>query len=68
MRDAVWKLGVLRRLLLYTFEDWRRDIWQRDPDEHYCCPGDPMIDECGCQGVTLREVYTSAVIREGGDS
>ena len=60
MSDTWWKLHVLKKMLVSTFYGWREHIWETDPDQRACCRGDPMMDECGCQGVTIREVYDSA--------
>lgn len=54
MRDAIWKLSVLLDHLSNTFDNWRTAIWDRDPDERYCCDG----RECGCYGASIREVYS----------
>jgi hypothetical protein len=53
MRDLITKLSILRGLLAYQFEQWRKDIWSHDLDDRYCCDG----RECGCQGASYREIY-----------
>lgn len=55
IRDALWKLGILRTMLLAALEEWRREIWRRAPDTPYCCSG----HECCCEGMTLRALYQS---------
>ena len=56
MREAIWKLGVLRDLLLSAVRQWRSEVWSRDPDDFYCCPGES--NQCGCYGVTVRDLYS----------
>ncbi len=51
MKDLIWKLRVLRVLLGEAFDDWKKNIWAKDPDSYYCCNG----RECCCQGSSIRE-------------
>lgn len=54
MRDAIMKLRLLwSGFLLQSFQEWRTEIWERDLDSRWCCDG----RECGCQGMTIREVF-----------
>ena len=56
VKDTLWKLRILFRVFLPdTLHQWQHEIWCKDPDTRFCCDGNPM--ECGCQGVTTREVY-----------
>lgn len=57
MKNVLWKLKILRRLLAGAYEEWHREIWVRHPDEPHCCSGCDILDPCGCHGVTVREVY-----------
>jgi hypothetical protein len=40
-------------LLHGAYEEWLKEIWQRDLDSPYCCSG----QECGCMASTVRELY-----------
>lgn len=53
MSDAMTKLRILYSMLRGSFSDWRKEVWQRDLDERYCCDG----HMCGCYSVTIRELY-----------
>lgn len=55
MKDIIFKLMLLRNDLVECFGYWRDGIWERDLDSLYCCEG----RECGCEGITIRELYTS---------
>lgn len=60
MSDLMLKIWLLAVLIgagvVQAFHQWREDIWKSDLDSRYCCDG----RECGCQGVTIREVYGHA--------
>jgi len=51
--DTIFKLRLLFLLLRNAFEEWKKDIWQRELDAPYCCGG----RECGCGAATVRELY-----------
>jgi hypothetical protein len=53
MSDLIFKLRVLKMLLHGAYEEWLKEIWQRDLDSPYCCSG----QECGCMASTVRELY-----------
>lgn len=57
MKDVVFKIRLLAVFISAAFADWKREIWKRQLDAPYCCPG-TMRDECGCMGTTLREIYS----------
>jgi len=57
MKDIVFKLRLLVSFISSAIEEWKREIWKRELDAPYCCPG-TMRDECGCMGTTVRELYT----------
>lgn len=59
MRDAIFKLRLLAKLLRGEFEVWRDEIWRRNLDAPYCCDG----RECGCGAATLRDIYVAEVRR-----
>jgi hypothetical protein len=53
--DVFLKLKILFSVFIGpTFEQWKKEIWDKDLDALYCCGG----QECGCYGATIREVYT----------
>ncbi len=49
----IWKLRILRLMLLAEFEQWKKDVWVREPDSRWCCDG----RECSCGGATVAEMY-----------
>ena len=61
MRDAITKIRILFGFLSSSVDAWKSEVWSRDLDERYCCDG----RECGCQGVSVREVYSPAPKEEG---
>lgn len=68
MSDLLFKLRVLRWMLMDSVEQWRAEVWQRDLDSSYCCDG----RECGCMATTVRELWshnaglsTPSIIRGG---
>ena len=61
MRDWIFRLRVLARMLSGTYGEWRAQFVGRDLDGYYCCPG-LMMDECGCRGSTVREVAQWSVL------
>lgn len=56
MHDTMFKLGLLVSFLRNSYAEWKREVWNRELDAPYCCPG-TMRDECGCRGTTVRELY-----------
>lgn len=58
MRDAIFKLRILRIFLWDAFDGWRGAV--RDLDARMCCDG----YECGCMGSTNREFWEHAVKHE----
>ena len=52
MRDAIIKLRILFGFIAGAFDSWRREVWDRELDELYCCNG----RECACGGLTVLEV------------
>ena len=63
MGDLLFKLKILVVLLKGQFHEWRVDIWSRHLDERYCCDG----RECGCCGVSVRDVWTRLNNRSNED-
>lgn len=59
MSDLRLKLLILRVMLTEAYEGWRSSYWERDLDSHYCCDG----HECGCQGSSIRDVWTWEITR-----
>lgn len=58
IREIPEKLLILwRTFIVDAFITWRQEVWRKDLGQHYCCQGDPMMDGCGCQGATVRDVY-----------
>ena len=66
MKDLLTKLRILKNLLLAAFDEWHEHIWSNDLDSPYCCPGGPM-DECGCGGMTYRDVYARSAPQHSGE-
>lgn len=68
MRDTLFKLKILIGFLSNAFSEWKSELWKRELDVPYCCGG-RMQDECGCQGTTVREMYshnfTKSKVQEG---
>lgn len=64
MKDFFTKLRILRDMLRASFDEWREHIWANDLDSYYCCRGDPMLDECGCQGATYRDIYCPSPVQQ----
>ena len=62
MRDWIFRLRVLARMLADTYGEWKAQFVGRDLDGYYCCAGQ-MLDECGCHGSTVREVAEWSVLR-----
>lgn len=54
MVDFVTKIRILIMLLHSTFDEWKNQIWNNDLDTPYCCSG----RDCGCGGMTYREIYS----------
>lgn len=52
--DLMWKIRSLFGFVRSGYESWKREVWERDPDERFCCDG----KMCACRGSTVREVYT----------
>lgn len=63
MRDALFKLRILRVMLGGAYTEWRDYIANRDLDGLYCCDG----RECCCGGETLREMWANTDEMKGGD-
>lgn len=53
MKDFIFKIHVLFWLLQDQWQLWKKEVWQRNLDEHFCCNG----YMCGCQGITVREEW-----------
>lgn len=53
MNNTLWKIKMLCLFIMGAFEDWKSNIWVRDPDQNYCCDG----RECACGGYSVREVF-----------
>lgn len=59
MRVVFWKIKVLWILLCDVFGAWKDEIWEAHPEDYACCSGGSGYwDICGCQGATLRDMYT----------
>ena len=57
VRDLIFKLRILWHDIIDCCGDWEQEVWEKDLDSYHCC--DAGFDKmCGCQGVTIREVYT----------
>lgn len=54
MSNALFKIRVLLMMFRHVYEEWRKDVWQRDLDSSYCCSG----YECGCQATSVRDLYS----------
>ena len=54
MKDALFKLRILRVLLQGAFEEWRDTIKSKDLDAPYCCDG----RECCCAAETMRSMWS----------
>lgn len=59
MTDTLLKLRILAVMLREAYDAWRATYWERDLDSNYCCDG----HECGCQGSSLRDVWTWELTR-----
>ena len=58
MRDTIFKLKILHQILVGAYDEWRKEIWEKDLDENYCCSGiEGGVAVCGCGGMTVREIY-----------
>ena len=55
LRKIVFKVRILFMLLADTYNNWKSEIWKKDLNEYVCCDG----DRCGCDGVTITELYES---------
>lgn len=53
MSDLIFKLRVLRYLLIAAYEEWRDSVWKCELDSPFCCDG----YECGCGASTVREKW-----------
>jgi len=57
MKDNLLKIKeLISRILydiMYEYEEWKEDLWDRGMDEEDCCSG----RECGCSGRTVRQNY-----------
>lgn len=58
MKDFLFKLRLLLTLVLAAADQWRTEIWREDLDGYYCCSGDDPVSPCGCDGLTVRDVYS----------
>ena len=64
--DALTKFGILLSMVGAAFDEWRDSVWRRDLDEHHCCNGGTGSHNiCGCEGVTVREVFAPAPAKKG---
>lgn len=53
MRERIEKIVILWLFVKGAVRDWWDEVWQKDLDAPYCCDG----RECGCGGMTVREVH-----------
>ena len=53
MNDFFFRIRLLPLFLIDGFKSWKYEMYRRELDEYYCCNG----HECGCGGVTVREMY-----------
>jgi hypothetical protein len=53
MKDNLMKLRVFWNMFRAFLQDWREEVWDKDPDAYHCCNG----RECGCYAMTNREVW-----------
>ena len=53
MRDFFIKMNILYISLFGAYEEWKREIWDRELDENFCCDG----RECGCGGESVRDSW-----------
>lgn len=53
MMDLFIKIYLLNFFWKNGFGEWKREIWEKELDQNYCCDG----RECGCQGASVREMY-----------
>ena len=53
MKDKYLKLVILWQMLASSFRYWKQGYWGKDLDERACCDG----RECGCYGMTIREIH-----------
>jgi hypothetical protein len=60
MKDFIFKIRVLFDFLLDACEHWKKEVWNKDLDSYYCCNG----YECGCQAVSVRQVFTHQMERK----
>jgi hypothetical protein len=63
MKDTIFKLKLLTTYISDAFTAWKTDVWKRELDSYYCCPGQ-MMDECGCMGTTVREIYSTRTVND----
>lgn len=54
MRDLIFKLRVLRFMVVEATDTWRSTIWSKDPGALYCCDA----RECLCGGDTIRQAWS----------
>lgn len=52
MSDKLFKLRLLVTWMRVSFEEWRKEVWERDLDQRYCCDG----RDCMCGGSSVRDV------------
>lgn len=57
MEDRIFKIKILVWFISDAINNWKETVWQTDLDRQYCCNG----RECGCQGVSTREVYNDMI-------
>ena len=53
MKDILMKLRILLYFIFDGMKMWKKEVWQRNLNEHFCCNG----DMCGCQGISVREEW-----------
>ena len=53
MKNIIWKLSHLYTHLQDGYMNWKESIWDRDPEERYCCDG----HMCACGGASVRETW-----------
>jgi len=52
-------LLLLRFHSLEVYKMWKKEVWKKNMDDHYCCDARDFygLNDCGCNGVTVREWF-----------
>lgn len=59
MKDAIFKLRILKILLMEAVDLWNSQFRKADLDQRNCCDG----RECACGGQTTRDLWISVYER-----